>query len=261
MPLNPPIKHWQDKTVWLVGASTGIGRATAELLHSLGAHVVLSARTQAALDAFVRSHPGSHAVALDVADRVSLERGAAEVLALHERIDLVVFCAGVFKPIRATAFDLDEALRQLQINYVGALHLLGAVLPAMLKQTGAGRPAHLSLVSSVTGYRGLPTALGYGPTKAALINLAETLYLDLGRKGIGVSLVNPGYVDTPATAQNDYPMPALISADEAARQMVRGWERGEFEIHFPKRFTRALKFAAFIADRLYFAGVHRLTGL
>jgi NAD(P)-dependent dehydrogenase (short-subunit alcohol dehydrogenase family) len=200
-------------------------------------------------------------VALDVADRASLERGAAEVLALHERIDLVVYCAGVFKPIRATAFDLDEALRQLQINYVGALHLLGAVLPALLKQAGAGKPAHLSLVSSVTGYRGLPTALGYGPTKAALINLAETLYLDLGRKGIGVSLVNPGYVDTPATAQNDYQMPALITADEAARQMVRGWERGEFEIHFPKRFTRALKLAAFIGDRLYFAGVHRLTGL
>ena len=261
MPLNPPIKHWQDKTVWLVGASTGIGRATAELLHSLGARVVLSARTQTALDAFVRSHPGSHAVALDVADRASLERGAAEVVALCERIDLVVYCAGVFKLIRATAFDLDEALRQLQINYVGALHLLGAILPALLKQAGAGSPAHLSLVSSVTGYRGLPTALGYGPTKAALINLAETLYLDLSGKGIGISLVNPGYVDTPATAQNDYQMPALISADEAARQMVRGWERGEFEIHFPKRFTRALKLAGFIGDRLYFAGVHRLTGL
>ncbi len=261
MPLNPPIKHWQDKTVWLVGASTGIGRATAELLHSRGARVVLSARTQTALDAFVLSHPGSHAVALDVADRLSLEQAAAEVLALHGVIDQVVYCAGVFKPMRATAFDLDEALRQLQINYVGALHLLGAVLPALLKQADAGKPAHLSLVSSVTGYRGLPTALGYGPTKAALINLAETLYLDLGPKGIGVSLVNPGYVDTPATAQNGYQMPALIGVDEAARQMVRGWERGEFEIHFPKRFTRTLKLASFIGDRLYFAGVHRLTGL
>jgi NAD(P)-dependent dehydrogenase (short-subunit alcohol dehydrogenase family) len=167
----------------------------------------------------------------------------------------------VFKPMRATAFDLDEALRQLQINYVGALNLLAAVLPQLLQQASAGQPAHLSLVSSVTGYRGLPTALGYGPTKAALINLAETLYLDLHAKGVGVSLVNPGYVDTPATAQNDYAMPALIGADEAALQMVRGWERGEFEIHFPKRFTRALKLASLIGDRLYFAGVHRVTGL
>ena len=91
----------------------------------------------------------------------------------------MVYSAGVFKPMRATAFDLDEALRQLNINYVGALNLLAAVLPQLLQQAGAGQPAHLSLVSSVTGYRGLPTALGYGPTKAALINLAETLYLDL----------------------------------------------------------------------------------
>ena len=261
MSLNPRIEGWQGRVVWLVGASTGIGLATAERLHSLGARVVVSARTQTALDVFARAHPGSQALALDVADRDAVARAAREVVARHGRIDMVVYCAGVFKPITATAFDLDEALRQLQINYVGALHLLAAVLPQLLEQARGGGDAHLSLVSSVTGYRGLPTALGYGPTKAALINLAQTLYLDLGRKGVGVSLVNPGYVDTPATAQNDYHMPALIGPDEAARQMVRGWERGEFEIHFPKRFTRALKLAGLLSDRLYFAGVHRVTGL
>jgi NAD(P)-dependent dehydrogenase (short-subunit alcohol dehydrogenase family) len=261
MPLNPPITDWKGRVVWLVGASTGIGRATASLLHARGATTIVSARTASALDGFVRTHPGSLALALDVAERQSLAAGAAELLARHGRIDLVVYCAGVFKPMRATAFDLDEALRQLQINYVGALNLLAAVLPPLLQQAAGGQPGHLSLVSSVTGYRGLPTALGYGPTKAALINLAETLYLDLNPKGIGVSVVNPGYVDTPATAQNDYTMPALIGADEAAREMVRGWERGEFEIHFPKRFTRALKLASLIGDRLYFAGVRRLTGL
>lgn len=261
MSLNPPITDWTGRVVWLVGASTGIGRAAASLLHARGAHVIVSARTATALEGFVRTHAGSQAVALDVTDRNSLAKAAAEVVAQHGRIDLVVYSAGVFKPMRATDFDLDEALRQLHINYVGALHLLAAVLPQLLAQVGAGQPGHLSLVSSVTGYRGLPTALGYGPTKAALINLAETLYLDLNTKGLGVSLVNPGYVDTPATAQNEYPMPALIGADEAARQMVRGWERGEFEIHFPKRFTRVLKLASLIGDRLYFAGVHRVTGL
>jgi NAD(P)-dependent dehydrogenase (short-subunit alcohol dehydrogenase family) len=261
MPLNPRITDWTGRTVWLVGASTGIGRATASLLHARGARVIVSARTATALDGFVRAHPGAQAVALDVAERRSLAEAAAGILATHGQLDLVVYCAGVFKPMRATAFDLDEALRQLQINYVGALNLLAAVLPPLLQQAAAGRPGHLSLVSSVTGYRGLPTALGYGPTKAALINLAETLYLDLNPKGIGVSVVNPGYVDTPATAQNDYTMPALIGADEAAKEMVRGWERGEFEIHFPKRFTRALKLAGLVGDRLYFAGVHRLTGL
>ena len=261
MPLNPRFADWNGQVVWLVGASTGIGRATASLLHARGAKVIVSARTASALDGFVRAHAGSQAVALDVTERQSLAQAAAEVVEAHGRIDLVVYSAGVFKPMRATAFDLDEALRQLQINYVGALNLLAAVLPQLLQQGAAGKPGHLSLVSSVTGYRGLPTALGYGPTKAALINLAETLYLDLNPKGIGVSLINPGYVDTPATAQNDYPMPALIGADEAAKEMVRGWEHGEFEIHFPKRFTRALKLASLIGDRLYFAGVRRVTGL
>jgi NAD(P)-dependent dehydrogenase (short-subunit alcohol dehydrogenase family) len=261
MSLNPRIADWNGRIVWLVGASTGIGRATAALLHQRGAKVIVSARTASALDGFVRAHPGSEALALDVTERVSLAEAAAEVVARHGRVDLVVYSAGVFKPMRATAFDLDEALRQLQINYVGALNLLAAVLPQLLQQAAAGRGGHLSLVSSVTGYRGLPTALGYGPAKAALINLAETLYLDLNAKGIGVSVVNPGYVDTPATAQNNYPMPALIGADEAAKEMVSGWQRGDFEIHFPKRFTRALKLASLIGDRLYFAGVHRVTGL
>ncbi len=130
MSLNPRIADWNGRVVWLVGASTGIGRATAALLHQRGAQVIVSARTASALDGFVRAHPGSEALALDVTERASLAEAAAEVVARHGRIDLVVYSAGVFKPMRATAFDLDEALRQLQINYVGALNLLGAVLPA-----------------------------------------------------------------------------------------------------------------------------------
>ena len=116
--------------------------------------------------------------------------------------------------MRATDFDLGAALQHLQVNYVGALHLLDAVLPVLLQQ-GHG---HLSLVASVAGYRGLPQALAYGPTKAALINLAETLYLDLQPRGIGVSVVNPGFVETPLTAQNAFRMPALITPEAAARR-------------------------------------------
>jgi NAD(P)-dependent dehydrogenase (short-subunit alcohol dehydrogenase family) len=261
MPLNPPIDRWAGRTAWLLGASSGIGRATASRLHALGATVVVSARSQAALQDFVKAHPGSMALPLDVVDRVAMQAAAQAIVQAYGTIDHAVYCAGVFKPLRATAFDLDEALRQLQINYTGALHLLDAVLPVLLRQADAGRGGHLSLVSSVTGYRGLPTALGYGPTKAALINLAETLYLDLSARGIGVSVINPGYVDTPATAQNAYTMPALISAEQAAQQIVDGWARGDFEIHFPKRFTRLLKLARLLGHRLYFAGVRRVTGL
>lgn len=257
MALNPRIEDWTGRIVWLVGASTGIGRATAERLHGLGAKVIVSARSAATLDAFVRQHPGSLAYTLDVTDRQALQDAARQIVADHGRIDLAVYCAGYYKPMRATAFDLEDALKHEQVNYVGALYLLDAVLPTLLRQRGG----HLSLISSVSGYRGLPKALAYGPTKAALINLAESLYFDLTDHGIGVSVVCPGYVETPLTEQNDYKMPGLISAEQAAQDIVDGWQRGQFEIHFPKRFTRWVKALSHLSDTLYFKAVRRVTGL
>jgi NAD(P)-dependent dehydrogenase (short-subunit alcohol dehydrogenase family) len=139
--------------------------------------------------------------------------------------------------------------------------VLDAVLPQLLRQAAAGANAHLSLVGSVAGYRGLPNGLAYGPTKAALINLAETLYLDLQPRGVGVSLINPGFVETPLTAGNGFEMPALISPEQAADHIVAGWEAGRFEIHFPKRFTWWLKLGRLLGDGLYFAAIRRATGL
>jgi NAD(P)-dependent dehydrogenase (short-subunit alcohol dehydrogenase family) len=257
MALNPRITDWQGLVVWIVGASTGIGRALAEQLHRAGAVVVVSARSAPVLDAFARERPGSLAIALDAGDPAAMRAAATRIVAERGRIDVAVYCAGYYKPMRATQFDLDDALRHQRVNYVGALHLLDAVLPSLLRQRGG----HLCLVSSVAGYRGLPKGLAYGPTKAALINLAETLYIDLHDQGIGVSVVCPGFVDTPLTEQNDHAMPALISADEAAEQMLRGWQRGEFEMHFPKRFTNWVKALKFMGDGLYFRAVRRVTGL
>ena len=256
MALNPRITDWQGKVVWLVGASTGIGRATAELLHARGATVVVSARNAAALEEFGLSRPGSLAIALDVTDGEALRAAAQRITGDFGRIDMAVYCAGYYRPMRAVPFEIGEALHHLQVNYVGAVHLLDAVLPHLARQ----RSGHLSLIGSVAGYRGLPQSLGYGPTKAALINLAETLYLDLHPLGIGVSVVNPGFVETPLTAQNRFRMPALIRPPEAAREMVRGWERGRFEIHFPKRFTLGLKALRHLHVGLYFAAVRRATG-
>ncbi len=256
MSLNPPIRDWQGKRVWLVGASSGIGLALAQHLHRLGARVLVSARRAEALQAFVDAHPGSLALPLDVTDRAGVARVAAQALA-DGPLDLVCYCAGHYHAMRATAIDLDDLLRHHDINTVGLLYLLHAITPALLAQ-GHG---HISLVSSVAGYRGLPQAMAYGPTKAALINLAETLYLDLHPKGLGISLVNPGFVETPLTAGNQFHMPALITADEAAREMVKGWTQGQFEIHFPRRFTRVMKLLALLPYRLYFAAVRRSTGL
>jgi NAD(P)-dependent dehydrogenase (short-subunit alcohol dehydrogenase family) len=248
MALNPRITDWNRLVVWLVGASSGIGRATASRLHGRGAQVIVSARSTAALADFEAAHPGGLGLPLDVTDAASVKTAAASIVARHGRLDVVLHCAGHYRAMRATAFDLADALRHNQVNYVGALHLLDAVLPQLLAQ----RAGHLSLVASVAGYRGLPTALAYGPTKAALINMAEALWLDLEPLGIGVSIVNPGFVATPLTSGNAFEMPALIGADEAARHIVEGWADGDFEIHFPKRFTRSMKALSHLGDSLYF---------
>jgi short-subunit dehydrogenase len=144
----------------------------------------------------------------------------------------------------------------VETNLVGYFNALAAVLPHFVER-GAGT---VVIVSSVAGYRGLPKSLVYGATKAALINVAETLYLDLHGKGIGVAVVNPGFVRTPLTAGNDFEMPALIEPDEAAREIVAGLARGAFEIHFPKRFTGWLKLLRLLPYGLYFPAIRRFTG-
>ena len=256
-PLNPPLADWPGRCVWIVGASSGIGRATAEALHAQGASVVVSARDGAALQDFVRGRPGCLALPLDVTDAPAVQAAARAVQAHAGRApDLVLYCAGHYRPQRATQFELAEMQRHLAVNYGGALHLLDAVLPMLL---AAGR-GHLALVGSVAGYRGLPMSLAYGPTKAALNNLAENLYLDLHGCGLGVSIINPGFVETPLTAQNRFRMPALISAEEAARHMLRGWARGRFEMNFPRRFTRWVRLLRCLPDAWYFAAVRRTTG-
>ena len=256
MPLNPTLKEWRGQRVWLIGASSGIGRALAQQLHAMGAHVIVSARQQAALDDFVSNHPGSTALRMDVTDPEAVHRTAMAVMDLGP-LDLLCYCAGHYQPMRATDLDLSALVQHHEVNTVGALRVLAAILPHMLTR-GSG---HISLVSSVAGFRGLPQSLAYGPTKAALINLAETLYLDLQPRGLGVSVINPGFVETPLTAQNEFHMPALITPDEAAKAIVQGWARGEFDIHFPKRFTRVMKLLRLLPYGLYFAAVRRITGL
>jgi len=246
-PFNPPITDWQGKSVWIIGASSGIGRATAAALHALGARVTVSARNVQALQEFVDQHPGSAALPLDSTDPQAVNQCVRSLLAAGAP-DCVMYCAGHYQAMRASALDLPDMLRHLQVNYQGALYLLDALLPA-LRQRGSG---HLSFVSSVAGYRGLPNSLAYGPTKAALTNLAETLYLDLQADGIGVSVINPGFVETPLTAGNTFTMPGLITPAQAAQAIVQGWARGSFEIHFPKRFTLWMKALRIMPNRWYF---------
>ena len=254
MALNPPITDWRGKTVWIVGASTGIGQATAAALHAQGARVVVSARKAGALDAFVTEHAGALALPLDVTDRAAVHAAVTTLLA-QGTLDCVMYCAGHYTAMRGFAMDVDDMLRHIDVNYNGALYVLDAVIPAMLAR-GSG---HISLVGSVAGYSGLPNGLAYGPTKAALINLAETLYLDMKDRKVAVSIINPGFVQTPLTDGNEFDMPALLTPKQAATAILKGWAQGAFEIHFPKRFTLWLKLLRMLPYRWYFYLVAKVT--
>ena len=259
-PMNPPLQNWQGRRVWLVGASSGIGLACAKALQAAGAHVHVSARDLGTLSEWAAACRAEglpvELMSLDVTDALQVKYVARQVAA-GGPLDFVLYCAGHYRAQRATEFDLNDMLRHQDVNYNGMLRVLDAVLPVFLQQ-GQG---HISLVSSVAGWRGLPNGLAYGPTKAAVTHVAETLYMDLQDKGVGVSVINPGFVATPLTAQNNFQMPALISPEEAAKAMLAGWAEGLFDIHFPKRFTSWLKLMRLLPYRIYFALVRRFTGL
>jgi short-subunit dehydrogenase len=257
-PLNPPLTNWQGKHVWLIGASSGIGEAVAKQLAQLGATVYVSARNETALQALAKQVQGIAPVALDVTDTNSIasafEHIKTSLSQTSSNLDLVCYCAGTYSPLHAGNFDVAVMHKHQHINYSGAIDVLGHVLPSLIQQ-GCG---HISLVSSVAGFHGLPKALAYGPTKAALINLAECLYLDLHAQGLGVSVINPGFVSTLLTAQNDFAMPALITPEIAASKIIQGWECGTFDIHFPKRFTLWLKLLALLPYRWSFAALKKI---
>lgn len=257
MAMNPTVRDWRGRRVWIVGASTGIGAALAETLIGAGARVALSARKREALDALATKDPRTVVLPLDVTDAAQVNSAHSTLVGHWGGIDDVLLVAGSYQAMRAWELDPEVIRKLFDVNVQGVVHVTAAVLPEFLRR-GEGR---IAIVASVAGYRGLPKALAYGPTKAALINFAEGLYFDLAPKGIAVHVVNPGFVRTPLTDGNDFKMPALIEPSEAAAFTLRGIERGHFEIHYPKRFTGWLKFFRLLPYRWYFPIAHRFTGL
>jgi len=259
MPLNTPIRDWRGQRVWIVGASQGIGEACARLLLQRGARVALSARGRQGLERIAAGADKDTCLVLplDVTRPADIAAAFASLRAQWGSPDLVLVVAGTHRAMRAWEMNGEEVRLLVETNLMGPLNVLEAIVPEMVAHGRGG----IGLVSSVAGYRGLPTALVYGATKAALINLAETLYLDLHPRGLGVYVINPGFVKTPLTDRNEFKMPALIGADEAARETVRGLERGHFEIHYPRRFTGVLRLLRLLPYRLYFPLVRRMTGL
>ena len=254
MSLNPRIASWTGQRVWIIGGSTGIGRATAILLRNAGAFVAVSARKADVLNALATQHPGLLPLPLDLNDIDAVARAQATLVEKWNGIDLILCAAGAYTPTRAWELTPERVDEMMGVNLISTMKATALFIPLLLKQ-GSGT---IAFISSVAGYRGLPKALVYGPSKAALTNFAETLYLDLHEKGIGVVVVSPGFVRTPLTAQNEFNMPALIEPEEAAEEIKAGLEAGTFEIHFPRRFTRVLKFLRWWPDALYFKFIKRV---
>ena len=251
--MNPKINNWAGQRVWLVGASVGIGAALAHTLAAQGARLALSSRQRASLEAL--QIQGALLLPCDSTQAETLTAARDALVAAWGGVDLVVYLAGGYEPMQADTLDVAVLEQVVDVNFHGAVRLVAAVLPEL--KAGGG----IALVASVAGYQGLPKALAYGSGKAALIHFAECLYMDLTDKGIGVWLINPGFVATRLTAKNDFKMPALITPKQAAQDIVAGLASGAFEIHFPKRFTRLLKLLSLLPYRLYFPLVRRMTGL
>lgn len=254
-PLNAPITSWVGKRIWLVGASSGIGAALAQGLLDAGASVVLSARRGDQLAIVAAPYANASVLPFDVTDTEAWPKALATVLERLGQLDLVVMGAARYDPTHSWQIDIDQAQKSFDLNVVSVYRGLSVIVPQLLGQGHGG----ISLIGSISGYTGLPRALIYGATKAALQNLCETLYFELAPKGLGVYLINPGFVQTPMTSANDFEMPGLMTPEAAASAIMRGFERGHFEIRFPKAFSLLLRVISMLPDRLRFALLHKTT--
>lgn len=221
---------------WIVGASEGLGRALARELDAAGEALVLSARNAARLDALAAELGNARALALDVTDAASMRRAADAI----GEIRGVVYSVGLYDPMSARDWDTEAAVAMAEANFTGALRVLGAVLPGMIAR-GSGQ---IVLVGSLAGFRGLPGAIGYGASKAAVMHLAENLRADLAGTGVRVQVVNPGFIDTRLTRKNSFAMPFLMSPEAAAARVARAIRGGGFATSFPTGFSLVFRLGA-----------------
>ena len=234
--------------VWIIGASSGIGLELARQISSVSKTVFISARSEDKLVSLAGERDNIVPVPLDVTDEESVAEVVSNLTADGKSVDLVVVSSATWKPAKVTELQVADFREVMETNYLAAVHVVSKLVPVMA-DAGKGQ---IGLIASVAGYRGLPNAGTYAPTKAALINFAECIRPQLTQLGIAVSIINPGFVETPMTAVNKFPMPFLMKPEEAASRIIAGLENKSYEIAFPMRMVLLLKLARLMPNRLFF---------
>lgn len=243
------------RAAWVTGASSGIGRALALRLAREGWTVAASARNAEALAHLAAEMPGSiRAFPLDVTDAEAVSATVAAIEAALGPFDLAILNAGSYARDSAVGFDATAFRATIDVNLMGSVHCLAAVMPGMI----ARQAGHIMVVSSVAGYVGLPGAASYGASKAALINMCEALYPELEAQKVRLTVICPGFVDTELTRKNDFPMPFMISSDEAVDHILRGLRSRRFEVAFPWKMVLSMKLLRALPATLFFAVTRRM---
>ena len=244
------------KTIWITGGSTGIGRALAIKFASKGWNVAVSARRVELLNELSNSYEKISAFPLDVTDKSKCKEVFNEIKKKFENIDICFFSTGTWNPKKEKDIDVEQMEEVFKVNFFGTVNSIKAIEEYFRnKKSGI-----ITIVSSIAGYRGLPNSTGYGPSKSALNNLAESLYFDFKRYNVRICLVSPGFIKTPMTDKNDFKMPFLKTPEYAANQIYNGLiNKNIFEIHFPKALTITLKLLSFLPSKVYFSLISKMT--
>ena len=243
-----------QKKIWITGASSGIGKAVAEKFAKEGWQVAVSARRKEILDQMAKDH-NIYSFPIDVVDEQNCKITFQKIISEFTEIDLCIFCSGTYDPKKEKEIDIKQSKFIMDVNYFGVLNCVKSVE----KYFKDKKNGHISIVSSIAGYRGLPNSSGYGPSKAALNNFAESIYFDFKKYNIRVSVISPGFIKTPLTDKNDFPMPFLRSVEFAAEKIYDGLNKSSsFEIHFPKQLTLILKFLRILPYKIYLFLIYKL---
>lgn len=236
------MNYYKNKNIWIIGASHGIGQDIFKNLHDSGANIAISARSKKKIEALISKNSNNFAVTLDISKEKSFDAALEIINKKWQKIDIIIFCAGVYSPMNIENFNLDEAKNILDVNLTGFVNLIGKIQPLIVEK----KISQIAVISSVAGYFGMKNSMCYGASKAGLSNFAESLRYELKEYGIKVNLINPGFVKTRLTDQNNFKMPMITTSDKIAKYIIKKLPKNSFEIYFPRTFVGIMKLIRFL---------------